>query len=56
MYPYFKSALKKFLYYHFLLSHDESMNRILQEEQMDILICYWNESLSVIETCYHRNL
>ena len=37
---------------YFVVSYDESLNRILQDEQMDIQIRYCNESLGVVETIY----
>ena len=37
---------------YFVVSYDESLNRILQDEQMDIQIHYCNESLGVVETIY----
>ena len=37
---------------YFVVSYDESLNRIVQNEQIDIQIRYWNESLDVVETRY----
>ena len=36
----------------YVVSYDESFNRIVHNEQMDIQISYWNESLGVVETHY----
>ena len=52
--PYIKCELIKEIYVspYFVVSDDESLNRIVQDEQMDIQIRYWNESLGVVETRY----
>ena len=52
--PYFKCQLIKKIHVspYFVVSYDESLNRIVQDEQMDIQIRYWNESLGVVETRY----
>ena len=52
--PYFKCQLIKEIHVspYFVVSSDESLNRIVQDEQMDIQIRYWNESFGVVETCY----
>ena len=43
--PYFKELLLKEIKASdcFRISFDESMNKVLQEEQMDVQIRYWNE-------------
>ena len=50
--PYFKCQLIKEIHVspYFVVSYDESLNRIVQDEQMDIQIRYWNESFGVVET------
>ena len=35
---------------YFVIFYDESLNRIVQDEQMDIQIRYWNKSFGVVET------
>jgi hypothetical protein len=52
--PYFKTQLLKDIQAspYFVVSYDESMNRIAQEEQMDIQIRYWNETKGVVDTRY----
>ena len=52
--PYFKDILLKNLKSapYFVTSYDESMNRILQEEQMDIVIRYFNDGSGLVETRY----
>ena len=34
------------------ISLDESLNDILQEEQMDFTICFWNPVAEKIDFCY----
>ena len=52
--PYFKCQFIKEIHVspYFVVSYDESLNRIVQHEQMDIRIRYWNELLCVVETHY----
>ena len=37
---------------YFVVSYDESMNRSLQEEQMDVLVRFFNEESWLVETRY----
>ena len=50
--PYFKDFLLKETkaFDCFGVSFDESMNKILQEEQMDVQIRYWNETAKLVDT------
>ena len=52
--PYFKEHLLKSLRVspYFVLSFDESFNQTLQEEQMDLQLRYWEDSLSQVCTRY----
>ena len=34
------------------ISFDESMNRVLQNEQMDVQVRYWDVNTSIASTCY----
>ena len=36
----------------FSVSFDESMNRVLRNEQMDVQVRCWDVSTSVASTCY----
>ena len=36
----------------FVISFDESLNSIFQNEQMDVLIKFWNNSKQITETRY----
>ena len=51
---YFMEILegKKKATHFFLMSYDESLNRIFQEEQMDIILRYFNNDTGLVETCY----
>ena len=50
--PYFKDLLLKEIKASdcFGVSFDESMNKVLQEEQMDVHIRYWNETAKLVDT------
>ena len=37
------------------MSYDESMNTIFQNEQMDVLIRFWNNSEGIAETRYSES-
>ena len=52
--PYFKDILLKEIKESdcFGVSFDESMNKVLQEEQMDVQIRYWNETTKQVDTRY----
>ena len=52
--PYFQGILLNQLQAspYFVVSYDESMNRILQEEQMDVLVRFFNEESGLVETRY----
>jgi len=52
--PIFKSKLIKDIQSspYFVASYDESMNRISQDEQMDVQIRYWNDLSGLVETRY----
>ena len=49
--PYFKDLLRKEIKASdcFGASFDESMNKVLQEEQMDAQIRYWNEIAKLVD-------
>ena len=49
--PYFKDLLRKEIKASdcFGVSFDESMNKVLQEEQMDAQIRYWNEIAKLVD-------
>ena len=51
--PYFKDLLLKEITVSdcFEVSFDESMNKVLQEEQVDVVqIRYWNEAAKLVDT------
>ena len=52
--PYFKQELLNSIKAssHFVVSFDESLNRVVQDDQMDIQIRFWNESENVVSTRY----
>ena len=51
--PYFKKMLlEKLKLTPFFVCYDESMNRIFQEEQMDIVLRFFNENTGQVETRY----
>ena len=52
--PYFKNVLETKIHVSplFVISYDESMNTIFQNEQMDMLIRFWNNSKRITETRY----
>ena len=54
MAPYFKEILQQKIKAtpFFALSYDESLNRIFQEEQMDIILRYFNAESGLVETRY----
>ena len=52
--PYIKEQLEKYISSSLLyeVSFDESMNSVLQNEQMDVAIRFWNNSKKQSETRY----
>ena len=50
--PYFKDLLVKEIKAAniFVVSFDESLNKVLQEEQMDVQVRYWNEAAKQVNT------
>ena len=52
--PYFKEELVKCIKVspYFVLSFDESLNHVIQEEQMDLNVCYWDNTKGKICTRY----
>ena len=52
--PYFRQELLDSIKTspYFVASFDESLNRVLQDEQMDIQIRFWNESENLVSTRY----
>ena len=52
--PYLKDLLLQSIKLspYFVISFDESMNFVTQDEQMDIGICFWNEEKGLAETRY----
>ena len=55
--PYFKDLwLKKIKAFDcFRVSFDESMNKVLQEEQMDVQIRYWNDTAKLVDTRFFNS-
>ena len=54
--PYFKELLMKKLKEadcKFVISFDESLNRILQEEQMDLIIHFWDKERQKVSMLYY---
>ena len=52
--PYFKDILVTLIKTapYFVVSYDGSMNKIFQEEQMDVLVRFFNEASGLVETRY----
>ena len=52
--PYFKDQLVTTIKSSdfFAVSYDESMNRVLQEEQMDIIVRFWDDDEGMVKTRY----
>ena len=50
--PYFKDLLVKEIKAAniFVVSFDESLNKVLQKEQMDVQVRYWNEAAKQVNT------
>ena len=58
MAPYFKTVLETKFHASplFVISFDESMNAVFQNEQMDVLIRFWNNSKGIVETRYFDSM
>ena len=56
--PYFKDLLVKEVKAAsiFVVSFDESLNKFLQEEQMDVQVRYWNEAAKQVNTRFFDSL
>lgn len=57
--PYFKTDLANKVQKPetiFVVSFDESLNKVLQEEQMDLLLRFWDEELNRVVTRYYDSV
>lgn len=52
--PYFRELLNKLVMSSpfFTISYDESMNKVLQKEQMDLQVRFWDDTLKQVRTRY----
>jgi len=52
--PYFRELLNKLVLpsSFFVISFDESMNKVLQNEQMDLQVRFWDDTLKQVRTRY----
>ena len=53
--PYFKDALLKSInsYEFLILSYDESLNNVLQEDQMDVYFRFWDNDTNEVTTRFY---
>jgi hypothetical protein len=52
---YFQNCLHQCITGHYVIIFDESLNKKLQQKQMDIIIRFWNEELNQIESRYYSS-
>ena len=56
--PYFKEELLKTIQdsNNFVLAFDESLNKVSQSQQMDIIVRFWNNEKNEVSSCYFQSV